>query len=112
VSQLLAEEFELQVKNLVEKGCPEAAGISLGQFLDHIEPLKEKLGSVPESGLDIEQGYIPFVIVIKSELVSIEKAMSMVEHNSKSGFISMYPVEPGSFEPIETINIPDPLLIY
>ncbi len=103
----LMNEFDRQVANLLQKGYPKAAGnLSVEAFLTHIEPLKERLWnlSVPEK--DLEAGHLPFVIVIKNDLVASEKAMTLVEREGKQGFTKMYPREPKDFQPIDSIRLP------
>lgn len=104
----MLKELERQLNSLVQKGYPEAAGMPAEQFLEYVEPLKKKIGEIvvlPEE--DLEKGQLSFVIVVTNNLVATEKAMSMVEHEGKAGFIRMYPVEPGSFKPIDGVYIPN-----
>lgn len=103
---MLRKEFDRQVKNLLQKGYPEAAGVSAEEFLKHIEPLKEKVGEPVLSEMDLDKGHLPFVVVVKSDLVAAEKAMALVEREGKQGFTKMYPREPKDFKPIDGVSIP------
>lgn len=101
----LREEFDRQAENLIQKGYPEVAGLTAEEFLEHIEPLKERIKEVPVQGT--EAGRIPFVIVVKSDLVATDLTMPLVSLKGKEGFIGMHPVEPARFQTIEGLEIPD-----
>lgn len=103
----LIREFDRQIENLIKKGYPKAAGVSVKKLLQHIEPLKEKVGDLTVHEMDLDNGRLPFVIVIKSELVTTKKAVSLVERESKQGFIKMFPHEPQDFKTIDDVSIPD-----
>ncbi len=102
----LIKEFDRQVENLLQKGYPKAAGLSTEDFLMHINPLKQKINHLVVPGVDVEVGRLPFVIVVKSDLVDSAKAVSLVMREGKEGFIKMYPHEPKDFKPIESVRIP------
>lgn len=102
----MQKEFEKQINNLLNKNYPELAGMSREEFLNRIEPLRSEVEKLEEKEIDIENGKIPFVIVIKSGKISIEKMMSLVEFHGKNGVVSMTPSEPESFKPIEEVQIP------
>lgn len=98
------QEFSRQVNTLVDKKYPKLAGLTQDEFIARAEKLKKYLPLLPaQKSVD---GYVPFVIVIKSELVTTEVAFSTVDFHGKSGFVNMTPVIPGDFEPIETVTIP------
>ena len=105
-SVLMRKEFDRQVENLLQKGYPDIIGISAEKFAKDLGPLKAKLAEGPFAEINIEDGKLPFVIVIKSELVATDIAIQHVEREGKNGFISMYPVEPKSFKPIDGIKLP------
>lgn len=67
----LEKEFDYQVYTLISKKYPEASGLTGAEFLDHIEPLREQLREL--AGREFKEGHIPFVIVVKDELVAPEK---------------------------------------
>jgi len=103
----LKKEFDHQVENLLQKGYPETAGLSVESFLKHVEPLKDKIQRLAVPETDFEKGRLPFVIVIKSDLVPTERAMLLVEREGKKGFTKLYPHEPKDFRPIDVVVIPD-----
>lgn len=102
----LIAEFERQVENLLTKGYPKAAGISEDEFLQYVDPLREKVKYLSITEIDIDRGYLPFVIVVKSELVPTEKAMALVEKDGQQGITKLYPHEPKDFVNRNDENIP------
>ncbi len=103
----LREELYRQINNLLQKGYPQAAGISPEEFLKHLEPLKESINELILPEVDLENGQLPFVIVVKSDLVAAEKAMTLVERDGKSGLPKLYPREPQDFQPIAGVRLPN-----
>ena len=71
----LKREFDRQVENLLQKGYPEAAGLSVAGLLKNLKPLKDKIERLTVPETDFEKGRLPFIIVIKSDLVPTERAM-------------------------------------
>jgi hypothetical protein len=102
----MLKEFDRQLNNLVQKGYPQAAGMSVEQFLKYIQPLRETILTLALPEVVLEMGCLPFVIVIGSDWVTTEQAMALAEREGKTGFINMYPVEPRSFKPIDGVLIP------
>jgi hypothetical protein len=99
-------EFNRQVDNLLKKSYPKAAGISVTAFLELIEPLRKSVARIPVIIKDPAHGRLSFVIVIKSDLVSADTAMKLVEREGKRGIIMMQPVEPQQFTSIDGVDIP------
>jgi hypothetical protein len=103
----LPAEFDRQLDNLLQRGYPRCAGLTPTEFSRRIEPLKDlliELGQPPEQ--PIRPGRIPFVIVIRQELVPADTAMELVERRRKTGFSVIDPDELRRFEPIPTVNVP------
>ncbi|MFA6005715.1 MAG: DUF5701 family protein [Patescibacteria group bacterium] len=96
------EEFNRQVENLLQKEYPKHAGISVDSFRKQTEALKLKL---PQR-LEKSSGQIPFVIVVKGELVSPHVALPLIEIKGEKGVVNMEPVEPEDFNPISGLSIP------
>lgn len=102
----MEEEFDRQLKNLLDKNYPKLAAVSENEFLKFLKPLRERLsGAMREA--DFENGYLPFVIVVKSEFLPAEKQMEAVEFNSRKGFTKLHPLAPEDFKTIEGMGIPD-----
>ncbi|MDQ3099043.1 MAG: DUF5701 family protein [bacterium] len=102
----IEQEFDRQIQTLLNKGYPDAANISLAEFNVHIGPLKEKVLSLELQEIDIEQGKLPFVLVVKSELLPAEKAMRLVTRDTKEGITKLDPHHAQDFEVIESVQIP------
>lgn len=100
-------EFEKQSQNLIEKAYPKAAGLSDQAFLQLLEPLKGKLHNLNLPDIDHTNGFLPFVIVVKSELVSTQKAMAAVKKDGKPGITKLFPLKPADFNPLPVVNIPN-----
>jgi uncharacterized protein DUF5701 len=103
----LRKEFDRQVDNLVQKGYPKVAGVKAKEFLKHIEPLEEKIRELATLEREAKEERIPFVIVVKSDLVAGEEAMSLITLKGKQGFTSMEADDIKCFKPIEGVKIPD-----
>ena len=101
----LLKEFDRQVENLVHLGYPKIAGISEEEFTSRVRPLKEKVAPLDMPVINLEQGHLPFVIVIKEKFIPVEKMMTLVERESKKGIVNLYPIEPDSFQPNEEITV-------
>ncbi|MCX6355334.1 MAG: DUF5701 family protein [Candidatus Aureabacteria bacterium] len=99
-------EFDRQLENLLRKGYPKLARISQKQFIRKIEPLRKGFGKLAVAGDRTKRGRIPFVIVVKSDLVSPESAMPLVEVKGNAGSVNMHPVEASSFKTIPDVDIP------
>jgi hypothetical protein len=102
----LEQEFDRQVANLIEKKYPQAAKLSERDFLKLVLPLKNKLSSRVFSKIDLMKGALPFVIVIKSELVRAEKAMTLLRWGKKPGVTKLFPHTSKDFKTIAEVKIP------
>ncbi len=79
------------------------------EFLAHIAPLKTVVGALAPAEPAPRDGYIPFVLVITSALVPAETSMPLVERQGKNGLVSLYPLAPSNFAPIESVDLPQGL---
>jgi len=88
-----SQSFDTQVKTLLDKGYPEAAGMEKDQFMNYLNPLKEnfRAGSI---------------IVIPENFVSLSKQMTMVKLNGKTGVIYLDISEIDNAEGTETPRKP------
>lgn len=100
----LTLEFDRQVANLVQLGYPALAGLSVPAFVAQTEALKRRL---TELSIRRRPGNIPFVIVVKQELVALESAMPLLNIRGEAGQVNMVPVGPKDFHPIAGLNIPE-----
>lgn len=99
----LSLEYDRQVSNLVSRGYPAICGQTVGAFVAHTETLKRQLAHL---SIRDKSGNIPFIIVVKQELVPLESAMPLVNINGEAGVVNMVPVSPTDFSPIAGLEIP------
>lgn len=103
----LNKEFNRQVEVLLTKGYPKLSNLSKEEFLKKVNTLKEKLQDRDLKEPDYESGYLPFVIVIKSDLVDTKSAVEKIEREGKGGVVKLFPHEPEDFQNIPNLNIPE-----
>ncbi len=103
----LTLEFNNQVQGLIHKGYHKLARISESEFINLFEPLKTKVEKLDLPEKDFDKGYLPFVVVVKSDLVSTDAAMKLVEKDGKAGISKLFPHEPSDFNTISDVKIPD-----
>ena len=83
----LNREFNRQIENLVNKGFPKLAGMDEEKFAAIFEPLKEQLKEL--SSKEFKEGRIPFVVVPREKLLSLEKEIPLMEVDGKKGFATL-----------------------
>ncbi|MDF2649859.1 MAG: hypothetical protein K0Q73_5664 [Paenibacillus sp.] len=103
---MLNDEFDRQVENLVDKGYPDIAGVTKEAFKQHLEPLRDRIKELKKLNKEPRAGYVPFVIVVKSDWIDGEKAMQLVKRNDKMGFSVMDADDIKRFKSIEGIELP------
>lgn len=104
-------EFDRQVRNLIDRGYPAAAGLGPERFQAMVAPLRAAAASAA-SAPDPAAGRVPFVLVVTRQAVAIEETMprTTLSGKSKPGFVDRS-FEPGALErfvPIESVGLPDP----
>lgn len=104
--QQLEEEFDRQIDNLVQKGYPKITQRETAEFLELITPLKANLAHITPPPKTRPTKQIPFVIVIKEELITAEEALPLIEIKGKAGFVDMNPLDSHSFTTIDSLSIP------
>lgn len=97
--QIIAE-LDRQVQNLLNRGYPK-------EILGSLNSLKEKANNLDLPLIDLEKGKLPFVIVVKSDLMPTDQAMSLVEKDGKPGITKLFPLNPTDFETINSVQIPN-----
>jgi hypothetical protein len=100
-------EFQRQVDILVRKGYPALAGISSESLIDLLASLADRLTDQAFEEIDIENGRIPFVIVITHAVVPTDMAMSAVDKNGKHGVTKLHPRLPQDFKTISDVVLPN-----
>jgi hypothetical protein len=102
-------EFDRQVKNLLDRGYPDLAGMASNAFADLVAPLKRTV--IGRGRMDSPSpGRVPFVLVVKRDLAPAEESMPLttLQGKSKPGFIdrNFVPGELTTFTPIKHVEIP------
>jgi hypothetical protein len=106
MTEALQQEFDRQVNNLIQKGYPKLAALTEQQFLKYMKSLWKKLQKFDLLEVDLKRGHLPFVIVVKSEFLGSESAMSLVEKNGKKGVTILRPHTSQHFKTIDEVSIP------
>ncbi|MCL4208313.1 hypothetical protein KJZ63_01615 [Patescibacteria group bacterium] len=105
----LNKEFDRQVENLLQKGYPGLASLNNDDFLNIVKPLKKSLENLtfvlPQ--IDLDKGTLPFVIVIKSDLIPSENMMELVEKNGRNGVTILRPHSSINFKTIDEVGLPN-----
>lgn len=98
--------FDQQIKKLLSLDYPKLAKLSEKEFVDSLSSLK---ALIPHdlSALDLDSGKLPFVVVVKSDLVPTEKSMELINREGKHGITKLDPLAPNDFKTIEDIQIPE-----
>lgn len=105
----ISVEFDRQVRTLITKEYHTHAQLDEATFIDMLMPLKEKLSSEVLIPFNLEQGTLPFVIVIKKNLVRTDHMMSLVMREGKEGISKLYPHFADEFETIREVTLPEDL---
>lgn len=100
------QEFDRQVTTLFDKGYSKLAQLTEDAFRSELESLREKLPSSIDVEINLEKGTLPFVIVVKSSLVSSDQAMGLVKKDGNQGITKLFPHEPTDFNTITEVEIP------
>jgi Family of unknown function (DUF5701) len=100
-------EFDRQIDVLLDKGYPRAAGVTPGVFAKHLMPLRDVVAGLGGGDGTPEEGRLPFVIVVTSDLVPADQAISMVEREGRQGFSVLGADDLARFRPIEGVTLPD-----
>ncbi len=69
--------------------------------------LRKKVEGLDVSGPDLGKGYLPFVIVVKKDVIPTEIAMERVDFNDNPGFVNLTPNKVKDFKTISSVSIPD-----
>lgn len=95
-------ELDRQVHTLVELGYPALAGMTVSDFEALFEPIKAACRDLPQ----VDEERVPFVVVVKRELVAPEQAMALTALKGKPGFADLAPEDLMRFQAIEELEVP------
>lgn len=107
ILETLQKEFDTQKQTLIDKHFPALAKLSADTFSAMIDPLRETLSHIDVSDMDIESGYLPFVIVISHTCVNTTDAMAAIVRDGLTGITKLTPLTPEDFHPTDAVTIPD-----
>lgn len=103
----LIKEFDHQLQNLIDKGYPKSSGLTEKKFRNKISPLRSKLSALQLPNIDLEKGTLPFVIVVKNDVIPAEAKMKLVQKNGINGVTILRPHTSTNFKIIDEVNIPE-----
>lgn len=98
--------FDRQVQILLQNEYPNIAKMSKTKFLQLVDPIKNVVCDLKVNEVDIINGYLPFILVVKNDIVPTEYAITKIEKDGKRGLEKLFPLLPNDFKVINTINIP------
>jgi hypothetical protein len=100
------QEFNRQVENLRTLGFPKLAEMDEEKFAALFEPLKEQLKEL--SGREFQEGRIPFVVVPREKLLSLEKKIPLMEVDGKKGYTVIdVSIDVSEFEDADGVEVPE-----
>lgn len=102
-----SEEFDRQVVTLLHKDYPKLSGMSEKDFEEKLAPLKIFLDGRTFEEPDLENGKLPFVIVIHEKYIPLGTAMTRVIREGKEGIEKLFPHSPSDFHHTADVSIPD-----
>lgn len=93
-------EFDRQVRNLIERDYAARAGLTEAAFRERCAGLRPRCVEAPR-GSDL-----PFVLVVKPDLVPLDHAMAGTALGGKRGFIDFKPGGLEGFVPLAALPVP------
>lgn len=102
----ISKEIERQISNLILLGYPQIANLEKEKFLELTNPLRRALDNLTVEEVDIENGKLPFVIIVKNELIESEKMMALTQRNEVNGVTILRPHTSKDFKSIPEVSIP------
>lgn len=105
------QEFDRQVANMIVRNYPQRIGVQKRKFMGYIRKLKKKLKKITVSEKQSDT-HIPFILVVKNEMVSAEVAMPLIEIDGVKGIVDMNPCKSTDFSVIREVSIPYCRVVY
>src|SRR5690349_172006 len=99
--------FDKQIDTLLQKGYPDFAKKTKKEFLEIVIPLKGVVEQLVFNDVDIESGYLPFVLVVKNTLIATENMMSAIEKDGVHGITKLYPHTSKDFQVVKEEILPE-----
>lgn len=105
----VTREFDRQIDNLLKK-YPVVASIVEKDFFKKIEVLRNKLERLPLTEIDLEKGKLPFVLVVKNQLMTSEEMMNLAVKDGNNGVTILRPITSQNFKTIAEVFIPEEMI--
>ncbi|MEU6037187.1 DUF5701 family protein [Actinomadura sp. NPDC047616] len=106
-----AAEFDRQVRTLLDRGHPEAAGLTAAEFGALLAPLRETVTERGGAAVAPEEGRVPFVLVVTREVVPVERAVALttLAGRTKPGVVDRHFADGDliRFTPTKEVELPD-----
>jgi hypothetical protein len=99
-------QFSAQVERLVDLGYPTLLDMGSSDFRRALDPLVQHLKPGGYTDFSTDKGIVPFVIVISSGAVPVERTLSLVWRGGKAAIERLYPKTHGDFKAINAVQIP------
>jgi hypothetical protein len=100
-------EFDRQLRALLDKGYPRAAGMTTSGFVAQLEPLRAGvLRRGRRRGAAMTAPAVPFLVVVTKRLVPAERSMPLTDLGGRPGFVSPDTADIHRFEPIDAVQLP------
>lgn len=106
-SNTLQLEFNNQLDTLLKNNYHTKIGLAEKAFIDLVEPVRNQLKEFELNEVNIKDGYLPFVIVVKSSLIPTEYVVERIKRGNKSGIVSLDPKVSTDFTTINNVSIPN-----
>jgi len=78
--------FDQQVETLIGRGVADAAGIAPEAFHGMLGHLRDKVLELAREAPETKEGHIPFVIVLREEMLPLKKKVELMEVNGVKGY--------------------------
>ena len=99
---MTAPEFDRQLQTYLDAKYPALAGIDEGQFVELVEPLRDKASHVTPSNDD----RIPFALVVTSRLVSPDQVLPTIHWKATTGWTEYTAEDLAGYRPIGGVDVP------
>ncbi len=101
----VSNEFDRQIQTLLAKGYASLSGRTEAEFRELVEPLRAQVTKRAESLTEPSEARVPFLVVVKRELVAIEDAIPLTTLAGKDrpGAIERF-YKPGELEQFVTVK--------
>jgi len=101
-----AAEFDHQVHTLLEKGYPALSGLTAARFAALVAPLRAVARDRAAGAPAPTPARVPFLLVISTDLVPGEAAMTRTALGTRAGFADFAPDDLARFRTVDGLAVP------